>query len=322
MLDRYGSPWQITRRQALGTLAVGGGLTLTAPQILAKESAMPKSEKHEFVYCFNTSTIRGQKLGIVGEIDVAATAGYGAIEPWLESLHEYVKQGHSVSDLAKRLRDAGLQVPSAIGFAQWIVDDPAQRKAGLEQAKRDMELVAKIGGTRIAAPPVGAHEKPGPDLLTIAERYRALLNLGEQQGVIPMVEVWGFSKTLSRLGEAACVAIESGHPQACILTDVYHLYKGGSGYEGLKLLAPGVLPVMHMNDYPAQPPRAEITDAHRVYPGDGVAPLTKILKTLRDTQGSCVLSLELFNRDLWKLDPLVVAKTGLQKMHLAVASVK
>ena len=280
---------------------------------------MPATADAPFVYCFNTSTIRGQKLGIVGEIDVAATAGYDAIEPWMESLHEYAKQGHSINDLAKRIRDAGLQVASAIGFAQWIVDDPVARKAALEQAKRDMELVAKIGGTRIAAPPAGAQDKPGPDLLTISERYRALLDVGVKEGVIPMVEVWGFSKTLSRLGEAACVALESGHPQACILTDVYHLYKGGSGYEGLKLLAPGTLPVMHINDYPAQPPRAGITDAHRVYPGDGVAPLTTILKTLRDIGCRCTLSLELFNSDYWKLDPLVVAKTGLQKMQVAVA---
>lgn len=273
-----------------------------------------------FSYCLNTSTIRGQKLGIVGEIDVAAAAGYNAIEPWLDTLYEYMKGGGSVDDLAKRIRDANLQVPSAIGFSQWIIDDPAIRKEGLEQAKRDMSLVARIGGTRIAAPPSGAHEKPGPDLLTIAERYRALLDIGVKEGVIPQVEVWGFSKTLSRLGEAACVALESGHPQACILADVYHLYKGGSGYTGLKLLAGGAMHVLHMNDYPAEPSRHEITDAHRVFPGDGIAPLTSILKTLCDIGCRCALSLELFHREYWKQDPLVVARTGIQKMRAAVAA--
>lgn len=275
-----------------------------------------------FTFCLNTSTIRGQKLGIIGEIDVAVAAGYTAIEPWLDTLNEYVKTGGSVDDLAKRIRDAGLQIPSAIGFAQWIVDDPAARKAGLEQAKRDMALVARIGGTRIAAPPAGAQDKHMSDLVTIADRYRALLDIGLKEGVIPQVEVWGFSKTLSRLGEAACVAIESGHSQACILADVYHLYKGGSGYEGLKLLAGTSMHVLHMNDYPAQPPRAEITDAHRVYPGDGVAPLSKILKTLREIGCHCALSLELFHREYWTRDPLVVARTGLEKMRAAVAAAR
>jgi hypothetical protein len=34
--------------------------------------------------------------------------------------------------------------------------------------------------------------------------------------------------------------------------------------------------------------------------------------------GVKVLSLELFNRELWKQDPLVVAKTGLKKMRALV----
>ena len=59
-----------------------------------------------------------------------------------------------------------------------------------------------------------------------------------------------------------------------------------------------------MNDYPAKPPRSEITDAHRVYPGDGVAPLASMLRDLRRIGFRGVLSLELFNRDYWKQDAL------------------
>ena len=102
--------------------------------------------------------------------------------------------------------------------------------------------------------------------------------LGDHIGVVPQVEVWGFSKTLPRLGQAALVAIESGHPKACVLPDVYHLYKGGSDFTGLKLLNGAAVHVFHMNDYPADPPRESIGDSDRVYPGDGVAPLTDILR--------------------------------------------
>jgi sugar phosphate isomerase/epimerase len=130
--------------------------------------------------------------------------------------------------------------------------------------------------------------------------------------------VWGFSKNLSRLGETAFVAIESNHPDACILPDVYHLYKGGSDFEGLSLISGAAIHVFHMNDYPDQPPRGEISDAHRVYPGDGVAPLSHILRTLFDNGFGGVLSLELFNRDYWKQDPMLVARTGLEKMKASV----
>lgn len=300
----------ITAAAALGSASLGAATQAQAA------GARPADEP--FGYCFNTSTIREQKLGIVKVIEIAAQAGYRGIEPWINEIDEYVKEGGSLKDLAKRIADLGLSVESAIGFARWIVDDDAERVQGLEEAKRTMDLVAQLGGTRIAAPPAGATDKPPLDLLQAAERYRKLLELGAKMGVAPQLEVWGFSKNLSRLGESALVAIESGHAQACLLLDVYHLYKGGSGFEGLKLLGGRGLHVFHVNDYPAEPARDKISDADRVYPGDGVAPLEQIFRDLRDAGFRGMLSLELFNRTYWKQDPLLVARTGLEKTRAAV----
>ena len=266
-----------------------------------------------FRYCLNTSTIRGQKLSLVEEIDLAAKAGYQAIEPWIDEIEVYARRGGALADLKKRISDRGLTVASAIGFSEWIVDDDARRAKGLKQAQHEMDLVRQIGGTRIAAPAAGATDVPNLDYLKAAERYRALLELGDQMEVVPQVEVWGFSKTLHRLGQAAFVAIESGHPRACILPDVYHLYKGGSDFTGLKLLNGTALHVFHMNDYPADPPRHTISDGDRVYPGDGVAPLSEIVQTLREINFDGYLSIELFNPNYWQLDPLEVARVALAK---------
>ena len=271
-----------------------------------------------FRFCLNTSTIRGQKLSLVEEIEIAAKAGYSGIEPWIREIRQYQEAGGKLRDLKGRIADAGLTVESAIGFASWIVDDDQKRSQGLETAKQDMELVRQIGGSRIAAPPVGATTQKDLNLFKAAERYRALLELGEKTGVTPQVEVWGFSKSLSRLGETAFVAIESGHKDACLLPDVYHIYKGGSDFTGLKLLSAQAIQVFHLNDYPADPPRDKIGDRDRVMPGDGIAPLTKILRDLCAAGSRPVLSLELFNPGYWKQDPLTVAKIGLNKMKTSV----
>jgi 2-keto-myo-inositol isomerase len=274
----------------------------------------PKLQADRFLLGLNTSTIRGQKLSIVEEIAIAARAGYQAMEPWIDELEKFAASGGSLADLGKRFRDAGISVESAIGFFDWIVDDPDRRRKGLEAARRSMDLVRQIGGKRLAAPPAGATDRPLSDLSKIAERYRALLELGDQIGVVPQVEVWGSSRTLGRLGEAAGVAIEAGHPKACILPDVYHLYRGGSNFGGIKLLSPSAIHVFHFNDYPADPPRTKLTDADRVYPGDGVAPLRSLLHDLSTGGFRVTLSLELFNRKLWTQDPLTVVKTGLDKL--------
>jgi sugar phosphate isomerase/epimerase len=304
-----------SRREWLAAAPAAAGAGLAAP-LLAP--AAEGAGRDPFVYCLNAATIRGQKLKPPDQAEVAAKAGYQAFEPWVGELDQYAKGGGSLKDLGQRIRDRGLRVESSIGFFEWIVDDPARRKKGLEEARRSMDLVRQVGGKRIAAPPVGAVEQPDLDPLKAAERYGALLELGEKMGVVPQAEVWGFSKLLRRLGEAALVAIQSGHRSACVLADVYHLYKGGSGFDGLRLLSGAALQVFHMNDYPARPGRDQITDAHRVYPGDGVAPLKQMLRDLRDLGFRGVLSLELFNRDYWKQDALTVARTGLEKMRAVV----
>jgi sugar phosphate isomerase/epimerase len=300
------------------TLTRRGWLATTGAAALATTASGRDEAKPPFKFMLNMSTIRGQNLTPPEQVDVAAKAGYDAVEPWIPDLEKWIQSGGQFKDLAKRISDKGLTCESAIGFAAWIVNDDAARKKGLEQAKRDMGWMATLGGKRIAAPPVGAHQTGGVELMRAAERYRDLLELGDRMGIIPQVEVWGFSKSLNRLGETMMVAMESGHPKACLLPDVYHLYKGGSDFNGLKLLGGLSMHVFHMNDYPKDLSRETIQDKDRIYPGDGVAPLKEMLRSLHNLGFRGALSLELFNRDYWKQDVNLVARTGLEKMKALV----
>jgi sugar phosphate isomerase/epimerase len=277
-------------------------------------SQTPGLASSRYRYCLNTSTIQGEKIPLEKQVEIASTAGYDGIELWLRDVQLFLDAGGKLAELRKQLDDSGLTVESAIAFAAWIVDDEEARTKGLEQAARDMEVVAALGGKRIAAPPAGATQGPKLDLDRAGERYRALLELGRQQGVVPMLEVWGFSTNLSRLAEVLHVCAAADHPDACVLPDVYHLYKGGSNFSDLALLAGPKIPVFHINDYPSEPERSRIQDADRVYPGDGIAPLPQIFTTLQGNGFAGVLSLELFNRTYWEQDPLEVARTGLAKM--------
>ena len=240
----------LTRRDVLTAVRRPARPRGREPRLLRADDR-PASDP--FLYGLNTSTISGQKLPITEVVAIVSKAGYGGIEPWIRELEAHKAAGGSLKDLGKQIRDAGLSVESVIGFFPWCVDDENERNKGFEEAKRNMEMVADIGGKRIAAPPVGATEKAGMDLKKIAGRYLKLLELGDQMGVIPEAEVWGFSKTLGTLADAAYVAVASGHPKACILPDVFHMYKGGSSPEGLKLLSGRAISAIHMNDYPADP---------------------------------------------------------------------
>jgi 2-keto-myo-inositol isomerase len=309
---------KLSRRDVLRSTGLMAGGLLVGNQ-LSRSAVAAEASAPPFRFCLNTATIRGQKLGIVKEIQIAAQAGYDGIEPWVDSVEEYTKQGGKLSELKQRCADAGLTVESAIGFPEWIAEEPERRAKGLERAKRELELIAQIGGKRFAAPPAGATDLPKLEVPQAAERYRRLLEAGSQVGIVPQLELWGFSKNLNRLGECVWVAMEADHPQACVLADVFHLYKGGSGFNGFRLLGPTTVQVLHMNDFPADPPREKIDDSFRAYPGDGNAPWVEILQGLHNTGGTKVLSLELFSKKYWSQDPLEVAKTGLAKMKAVAA---
>ena len=204
------------------------GPTLTSTVTAAPSDTPPIARNNKVKFCLNTSTIHGEVIPIVDQIAIAQKAGYDAMEPWLRDIDKYTSQGGTLSDLKKRIADAGLTIESSIAFANWIVDDDSARKKGLEQARKEMDIVTAIGGIRIAAPPAGATDGPPLNLDRAAERYHALLEVGRAAGCTPQLEVWGFSKNLSKLAEVLYVAAAAQHPDACVLPDIYHLYKGGS----------------------------------------------------------------------------------------------
>ncbi|RYU96829.1 sugar phosphate isomerase/epimerase family protein [Emticicia agri] len=307
----------ISRRNLLkNSLAVGAGLSLGLPDAMAGSE---KKAAHNFKFSLNTSTIREQNLGLMGEIETAAKAGYDAIEVWVSTVEKYVQQGGKLKDVKKKAADLGITIEDAIGFSKWIVDDATEREKALEQNKREMAMLAEIGCKRIAAPPFGATTGKVLDLKAIAERYGKLLEVSDNFGVIPQLEMWGFSTNLHLVGEVLFAASESGHPKACVLTDVYHLHKGGSSFNSLKTASGSSIQMFHMNDYPGVPPRETINDGDRILPGDGVAPITQILKELHHKNTPIILSLEIFNKEYWKMDALVAAKMGIEKMKASVA---
>lgn len=287
---------------------------LRADEVSQADASVDVAEK-PFRYALNCGTLLGFNLSIEEEIDLAAQAGYDAIEPWLRGIDRFVEKGGRLSDLKKRIDDHGLAVAGACAFFPWTVDDDVVRAKGIEQMKGEMDRLRQIGGDRIAATASGSNNRKMDDFRVLGERYRTILDIGVERGVIPQLEVWGKSPTMGCLADVVAIAIHSGHSQAEFLLDVFHLYRGGSSFDALELLNGRSMTNFHVNDYPAEPPREKSEDKDRVYPGDGVAPLGRILGILKSIGFDGFLSFEVFNPTYWATkDPLGVARTGLQKM--------
>lgn len=303
-----------SRRNLLKGLGLGAAATL-AP--FTSFSRPPKITN--FSYCLNTSTIRGQKPGLRKYIEIAGEAGYDGIEVWVADVKQFIAEGHSTADIRKLIQDNGLRVENAIGFAPWMATEESKSQLGFRQMEEEMDILADIGCHRVAAPGIGA-EAP-VDLMVAGKKYKALLDLGRKTGVMPQLEFWGAFAPFHHLGQVLMVAAVANDSDTRLLPDVYHLFRGGSGFEGLKLINGAAIEVFHMNDYPADILREQQQDKDRVFPGDGVAPLPQIIADLKRMGGDKVLSLELFNPVYWERDPLEVAKEGLLKMRQVVNEV-
>ena len=307
----------MSRRALIKASGTAAGMALVPSKSEAKSNSVANSNlaaKQKFEFSLNMSTIMGQKLGFIKELEVAAQAGYKHCEIWVPTLETYLKSGGTISDARKRIADLGIKVQNAIGFAQWIVDDETTRAKGIEQLKREMDLLAQLGCHRTAAPPMGATKEAGLDLRRAAERYRTILDIGVSLSVIPQLEMWGHSKNLNRVADVLFVAAEAGHPAARLLLDVFHIYKGESSHDCLHLVGENAIEIFHVNDYVTTMKPGVITDADRIYAGDGEAPIKKIVGLLKPSSQPVILSLELFNKTLYQQDALLVAKTGLAKL--------
>src|ERR1019366_10669762 len=99
---------KLSRREALGGtgVLVGAAVLGERPGLAAAPAGgLNEAPTPSFRYCLNTATLRGQKLGIVKEIEVAAKAGYDAIEPWIAALEAYIQGGGTLKDLRQQLSD-------------------------------------------------------------------------------------------------------------------------------------------------------------------------------------------------------------------------
>ena len=311
-------PPEIDRRTALAGLTAGiVSAGATGPADAADDPAPTPVRRFQqgrspWPLCLDTATIRPASL--LDKVRIAADAGFDAIEPWEGELRDFEREGGSLLDLRRRIEDAGLFVPSVIGLWNAIPPTRSEWDAGLPATRDRMRMASAIGARHIQVIPQPARPWPEFDLAWASARYRDLLVMGlEEFDLNPAMVFVQFLPGAARLGQAAAIALDADHPRARIIPDVFHMHIGDSGFSGLRQLQGDFIAIFQFNDAPAAPAKPDLKDEHRVFPGDGILPLEQCLRDLRDIGFERCVSLELYNREYWKRDPLAVAKEGRRK---------
>jgi sugar phosphate isomerase/epimerase len=234
-----------------------------------------------------------------------AKAGIRAVEPSLLKVREFA-QKESPAAARRLLDDLGLHAVSSSN--QVGLPEPGEARArSLEDLKWKVELARTIGCDRLVAPSTGTGQYTEDDYKRGADHLREAADIAAPFGVSLMLEFTRASRFVGALPTALTMVRDTNHPNLRMMMDTYHFWGGISKFEDLEQLQDGELHHLHFEDVPADPPREIQGQPHRVFPGEGIAPLGRIVELLKRKKYTGAASLEMFNPAIQAMDPYQVA---------------
>ncbi|MBI3401248.1 MAG: sugar phosphate isomerase/epimerase [Acidobacteria bacterium] len=254
----------------------------------------------------NTSARAGYRASLEGW----ARAGIKYVELTPGALDEFLK-ADSLAAARRVLTDLGL-TPVCCTCGAGIWDPNPNRATALENMKRRCEMLSALGIPRTYATTTTTQKFTADDYKTGVANMREAGDTAKQFSMIVMAEFVRTSTFISTLPTLLQMTREAAHPNMHPMLDCYHFWSGNNKLEDLDLLRPGEIAHVHFQDVPDMP-RELLDNATRVIPGDGVTPLTKILRRLAEKGYAGPLSVELFAAKFQQADPFELAKEIRQK---------
>ncbi len=243
------------------------------------------------------------------DVKAASAAGYELIEIWAAKLYKYLKS-HTPADLKKLLVENNLE-PYSINSIEHITfrsdEDYAKIKAETETLSK---IASEIGCPYVVVVPGKLPENASKEEIT-EESVRVLNELGD------IAEKYNVSLAFEFLGQPDCsvqtldfcneIVEKVNRANIGNVIDTFHFYAGNSTFEAIEKMNPEKLFIFHINDA-EDLPKENLTDAHRLYPGEGILPIVEIKKRFDQIGYDRMVSIEIFRPEYWGEDPFEVAK--------------
>ncbi len=249
--------------------------------------------------------------------NTSAAAGFrGSLEGWARAGIRYVElsdrllnaflETETLQAAGQILTDSGLTPVCAAAVLPDLWIPGPERAQSLETWRLRCEQYVELGLERIYAPSVTRRPVTAEDY---AATPAAIFEVGEitsEYGLTAMIEFTRTSSHLATLPTTLNMIRAAGHPSIKPMLDFFHFWSGLNKFEDLDMLEPGELGHAHFQDLLAGP-RELIDNESRLIPGDGIAPLERIIRKLAEKEYAGALSVELFRTDIVNADPYEVA---------------
>jgi sugar phosphate isomerase/epimerase len=285
----------LTRRQVL--------LTPTALLALrAASAAQAAAGKMTLAMHQNTSAGAGFRRSLEGW----ARAGITQAEIANNLLDDFLKT-ESLAAARRVFADLGMKPVSGSCGVGGLIEPNPNRAASLDRFRQRCEMWASLGMTHIYSTTASTIKPTADDYKAAAGNVHEVGEVARQFQLTAMFEFVRTSTFASTLTTLLSITRAAGHPSVGPLFDCYHFWSGHNRLEDLDALRPGEIKHVHFQDVPDMP-REMLDTTTRAIPGDGVTPLTSILRRLAATGYAGPLSVELFLPRFQQGDPYEVAR--------------
>jgi 2-keto-myo-inositol isomerase len=286
---------------------------LAAPMVMPVSAAPSKMS-----LCMHQGTSRS--AGYRKSLEGWAKAGIKNVELSDTMLEDFLKT--DTLDAAGRLyKDLGMTaVSSQTVLPDMWIPGPA-RAASLETWKKRCDQFSKLGIRKLYCPSVTNRKVTMADYKATPDCIHEAGEIAKQHEITGMIEFARTSTHLATLTSTLKMIREANHPNVRPMMDFFHFWSGLSKFEDLDLFQHGELVHAHFQDT-ADVPKELYDNNSRLIPGDGVAPVVKILKKLAEKGYTGALSVELFLPELVNGDPYEVAKKIKEKCDVVMHQAK
>jgi 2-keto-myo-inositol isomerase len=262
--------------------------------------------------CLNGATTMPYSLQ--RDIEAAAQAGFEAVELWGAKFDDYFA-AHTVVELDEMLRGGGL-APAAIDFVGVDLNGPEPLAAAQEALEHYGEVANAIGCDLLLLVVGGRRPEltKAQTLNFLAKLMLPLCDAARRRGLRLALEPLGMDPIVPGPLEALEIIETSKQSNLGISWDFFHFWKSGVPLADIRRIPRERLYLVHADDAPDRDP-ATLTDADRVWPGEGAMPLDDYFGILRDLRYDGPVSVEVFNRVYWQMDPGTIAQEAFESLE-------
>ena len=244
---------------------------------------------------------------VVTDIRIAKAAGYDGVELWIPKLKRYLAAGYRIEELKPAL--GSLRTTMLDCVLPIEREEPEFRK----QLRKDCEELSAIA-QQLNCPALqvialdALKDYSWAEMRTkLANAFRELADVVAPYGVRLAIEPVSFSP-FHTLAQALEVIDAVDRENVGLVVDTFHLWTGGTPWEEVEALDPGLIVCAHISDTNPKQGEQWSDDDRTALPGDGILPLKEGIDAILACGYDGVWSVEMLSQYHWEWDPELLAR--------------